>query len=169
MKTNWSHYAFVALGSNLGDSISLIQQARERLAGFAAGPLVHSSLWRSSPVDCPPGSPDFLNAVSAFVPAAELTPETLLSGLQELEREFGRRPKLVLNEARPIDLDLVSFQCETRATDRLRLPHPRAHLRQFVLRPLAEIAPELVLPGHAQTVSELLRPLRTDEHIHRLD
>lgn len=80
-----------------------------------------------------------------------------------MEREFGRRPKLVLNEPRPLDLDLIAFGSEKRSTPRLTLPHPRAHLRRFVLQPLNEIAPELILPGQLKSAGELLAELHTDE------
>jgi 2-amino-4-hydroxy-6-hydroxymethyldihydropteridine diphosphokinase len=134
----------------------------ERLLEFSHGPLLKSGLWQTTPVDCPPGSPLFLNAVVGFLPRPGQTPESLLSGLQALEREFGRRPKRVQNEPRPLDLDLIAFGDEVRATPELTLPHPRAHLRRFVLQPLAEIAPDLVLPGQRATVAELLRGLPND-------
>jgi 2-amino-4-hydroxy-6-hydroxymethyldihydropteridine diphosphokinase len=76
-----------------------------------------------------------------------------------MEVEFGRRPKQVLNEPRPLDLDLIAFGDQVRATRRLTLPHPRAHQREFVLRPLSEIAPRLVLPGQTKNVRQLLRAL----------
>lgn len=160
--------AFIALGSNLGDSTEILSQAMERLAGFSAQPLLHSSLWATSPVDCPPGSPDFVNAVVGIIPLPDETPESLLAKLQELEKEFGRRPKKVMNEPRPLDLDVIAFGQETRNTPALIVPHPRAHLRQFVLSPLAEIAPELVLRLQQQTVRELQRDLVTDETIRRV-
>ena len=159
---------FVALGSNLGDSISVLVEAMERLEAFSAGPVRRSSFWGTSPVDCPPGSPPFVNAVVALTPVAGETPETLLGKLQALEREFGRRPKKVLNEPRPLDLDIIAWGNETRSTPALTLPHPRAAQRQFVLRPLAEIAPDLVLPGGVNSVAALLAELRTDEVIRRL-
>jgi 2-amino-4-hydroxy-6-hydroxymethyldihydropteridine diphosphokinase len=161
--------ALVALGSNLDDSARLLVAAMDRLARWAEGPLWRSSLWRSAPVDCPPDSPDFLNAVAAFRPRAEETPETLLARLRALEREFGRRPKVMLNEPRPLDLDLIAFGRETRATPELTLPHPRAHRRRFVLAPLAQIAPELVLPGQRLTVRELLAALPPDPSLVPLD
>ena len=162
------HSVFVALGSNLGDSISVLVEAMERLEEFSAGPVRRSSFWGTSPVDCPPGSPPFVNAVVALTPVAGETPETLLGKLQALEREFGRRPKKVLNEPRPLDLDIIAWGNETRSTPSLTLPHPRAARRQFVLRPLAEIAPDLVLPGGVNSVAALLAELRTDEVIRRL-
>ncbi|MFM8471448.1 MAG: 2-amino-4-hydroxy-6-hydroxymethyldihydropteridine diphosphokinase, partial [Limisphaerales bacterium] len=123
---------------------------------------------RSTPVDCPPGSPDFINAVVALTPLPRLTPESLLAELQALEREFGRQPKKVLNEARPLDLDLIAWGSEVRNTPTLTLPHPRAHLRRFVLEPLNELAPDFVLPGQTRTVAELLAGLRTNEALERL-
>ncbi len=159
---------FVALGGNLGDARSAIPDATGRLETFSCTPLLRSSLWRSTPVDCPPGSPDFINAVVALTPLPSLTPESLLAELQAIEREFGRRPKVVLNEARPLDLDLIAWGREVRDTPVLTLPHPRAHLRRFVLQPLSELAPELVLPGQTQTVAELLAGLRTDEVLERV-
>ena len=155
--------AFIALGSNLGESATLLDLAFARLEQFSVVPVRRSSLYRSAPVDCPPGSPDFLNAVAAIIPKPGETPETLLAKLQQLEREFGRRPKLVLNEPRPIDLDLITFGGEVRAMVGLILPHPRAHLRGFVLMPLAELAPELILPGQGRSVRELLAGLPMDQ------
>ena len=110
-------------------------------------------------MDCPPGSPPFVNAAAALVPLPNETPESLLAKLQALEKEFGRRPKMLLNEPRPLDLDLIAFGNEVRNTPELTLPHPRAHLRRFVLQPLSEIAPDFRLPGHAHTVRELLDAL----------
>lgn len=159
---------FVALGSNLGDSPAVLASAFDRLGNWSATPIRRSSMWTSTPVDCPPGSPRFLNAVAELSPRPGETPESLLLAMQALEREFGRRPKLVLNEARPLDLDLIAWGHQTRTTAQLTLPHPRAHLRRFVLQPLAELAPELLLPGQTATVEELLRELKTDEVLHRM-
>lgn len=139
-----------------------------RLAAFSCAPLLRSSLWRSAPVDCPPGSPDFINAVAAFAPMSNLTPESLLAELQKLECEFGRQPKTVLNEARPLDLDLIAWGDEVRNSPTLTLPHPRAHLRHFVLCPLAELAPDLVLPGQSRTVAELLAALGPATGVQRM-
>ena len=161
--------ALVALGSNQGDSPRLVRAAMKRLAGLSVDPPRCSSLWQTSPVDCPPGSPPFINAVAMLFPRAEETPETLLDALQALEREFGRQPKAVLNESRPLDLDLIAFGEETRATPGLVLPHPRACQRRFVLAPLAEVAPNLVLPGQTKAVRDLLASLRSTEAVRRLE
>lgn len=162
--SEFKKYAIVALGSNLGRSREAIQAAITHAKFVTGQPILSSSIWETTPVDCPPGSPKFLNAVVAFAPQQGETPETLLAKLQELEKTFGRQPKKVLNEPRPLDLDLIAFGQETRSTPQLTLPHPRAHLRRFVLQPLSEIAPDLVLPGQTKTVSELLAELPDDEH-----
>lgn len=94
-----------------------------------------------------------------LVPRNHETPDSLLKKLQDLEKEFGRAPKKVFNEPRPLDLDLIAFGSEVRSTSELTLPHPRAHLRRFVLEPLAEIAPDLVLPGQGRPVAALLQDL----------
>jgi 2-amino-4-hydroxy-6-hydroxymethyldihydropteridine diphosphokinase len=155
--------AIIALGSNLGDSQKILRAALARLQSFSDEPMLKSSLWQTTPVDCPPGSPRFLNAVAGLVPQENETPESLLAKLQVLEKEFGRQPKKNLNEPRPLDLDLIAFGNEIRSTASLTLPHPRAHQRRFVLQPLNEIAANLVLPGQAKTVAQLLTALSDAE------
>lgn len=162
------HLSYIALGSNLGDSRKIILDAMARLQSFSDASVIKSSLWQTSPVDCPPDSPKFVNAIVGFGPRKNETPESLLKKLRELEKEFGRVPKTILNEPRPLDLDLIAFGSETRDTPELILPHPRAHLRRFVLQPLSEIAPELILPGQGKTVAELLAGLPADETVTRL-
>jgi 2-amino-4-hydroxy-6-hydroxymethyldihydropteridine diphosphokinase len=160
--------AFVSLGSNLGDSRQIVLDAIKQLQDFSDEPVLRSSLWQTSPVDCPPGSPNFVNAVVGLVPRKGETPESLLKKLRELEKEFGRSAKKVLNEPRSLDLDLIAFGDATRNTQHLTLPHPRAHWRRFVLQPLSEIAPELVLSGQWKTVSQLLAELPAGETVTRL-
>jgi 2-amino-4-hydroxy-6-hydroxymethyldihydropteridine diphosphokinase len=160
--------AFIALGSNLGDSVENISLAIQRLSAFSAQPLARSSLWQTTPVDCPPGSPPFVNAVVRITPLPNETPESLVHALQALEKEFGRQAKKVMNEARPLDLDLIAFGDATRDTQQLVLPHPRAHERRFVLQPLSEIAPDLVLPRRSRSVSQLLAALPPDEGMSKL-
>ena len=159
---------FVALGSNLGASAALLRQAMDWLAGGASAPLRRSSLWRTTPVDCPPGSPPFLNAVVELALPASLSPESFLEKLQALEQKAGRQPKKILNEPRPLDLDLIAFGEERRNAPDLVLPHPRAHLRRFVLEPLCEIAPALILPGQTKTASQLLAQLSPGEVVERI-
>ena len=157
--------ALIALGSNLGDSATIINAAFVRLQQLSVKPIRKSSLWRTVPVDCPPGSPVFINAACALIPSREENPESLLSKLLQMEREFGRRTKTVLNEPRPLDLDLIAFDGEVRDTPELTLPHPRAHLRRFVLQPLGEITPDFTLPGQKQTVLQLLAALPSGENV----
>jgi 2-amino-4-hydroxy-6-hydroxymethyldihydropteridine diphosphokinase len=155
--------AFVALGSNLGDSRALIRQAMNQLQAFSTAPVLRSSLWQTTPVDCPPGSPPFINAMVGLRPPSEETPLALLHRLQQLEAAFGRNPKKTLNEARLLDLDLIAMGSLVIHHPELELPHPRAHLRRFVLQPLAEIAPDFIFPGQARTVLELLHSLPSDD------
>lgn len=160
--------AFVALGANLGNPRDTFRAVLARLSRSSLQPLRTSSLWETEPVDCPPGSPPFLNAVVEMVPLPTLTPESLLEQLLRLEREFGRSPSPIRNAPRPLDLDLIAFGAEQRATERLVLPHPRAHLRRFVLEPLAELAPDLVLPGLSLSVRELLGRLPPNPAVRRV-
>jgi len=160
--------SYVALGSNLGRSAKVLRDATERLQKFSDAPILKSSLWQTAPVECPPGSPKFVNAVVALVPRTTETPESLLQKLRALEKEFGRAPKKALNEPRPLDLDLIAFGNEIRNTPELILPHPRAHQRRFVLQPLGEIAAELILPGQTKTVAQLLAQLPPDETVTRI-
>ncbi|HEY1717414.1 MAG TPA: 2-amino-4-hydroxy-6-hydroxymethyldihydropteridine diphosphokinase [Verrucomicrobiae bacterium] len=168
IKSSKFKIAIVALGSNLGDSRKIILDAMTRLQKFSDVPILQSSLWQTAPVDCPPDSPKFVNAVVGLIPKENETPESLLKKLRELETEFGRAPKTVLNEPRPLDLDLIAFGNEIRNLSELILPHPRAHLRKFVLQPLSEIAPDFILPGQAKTVSQLLAGLDSEEIVERL-
>ncbi len=160
--------AFIALGSNLGDPKQNVVQAMDRLQELSDFPLLRSSLWQSTPVDCPPGSPLFINAVVGLLPRVSATPESLLDQLQGLELEFGRRPKTVRNEPRPLDLDLIAFRQELRDSEHLTLPHPRARQRRFVLQPLSEIAADLILPGQSLSVRQLLETLDSSERVLRL-
>jgi 2-amino-4-hydroxy-6-hydroxymethyldihydropteridine diphosphokinase len=169
---------FVALGSNLGESRQILLDAMAQLQKISATVILKSSLWQTSPVNCPPDSPKFLNAIVALSPFAEETPESLLEKLQALEKEFGRSAKKILNEPRPLDLDLIAFGTEIRPaapkgseggnSPELILPHPRAHTRRFVLQPLNEIAPDFVLPGQTQTVAQLLAELNNDERCEKV-
>jgi 2-amino-4-hydroxy-6-hydroxymethyldihydropteridine diphosphokinase len=161
--------AIVALGSNLGDSANVLREAMAQLQEFSDEPLLKSSLWQTTPVDCPPGSPKFVNAVIGLVPRKDETPETLLRKLQALERQLGRLPKRIINEPRPLDLDLIAYDREIRDSRELTLPHPRAHRRRIVLQPLSEIAPDLRLPGQTGSVSQLLAELSDTAVVKRLD
>lgn len=160
--------AYIALGSNVGDSPSILRRAMDQLALLSRKPLLRSSLWQTTPVDCPPGSPTFVNAVIALFPLPEENSWSLLTKMLLMEREFGRRQKVVHNEPRRLDLDMISYGDEISSRPELILPHPRAHERRFVLQPLNEIAPNLTLPGHRRTVAQLLAALVSKEITVRL-
>jgi len=158
----------IALGANLGDPEAQLREAFDELRRLSSTPLRTSSLWSSTPDRCPPGSPRFVNAVAIATPFPGDTPEIWLERLQALERQAGRRPKVVLNEARPLDLDLIAWGDLILESPRLVLPHPRAHQRRFVLAPLAELLPHRVLIGHGRTVAELLAAAPEDSGLRRL-
>jgi 2-amino-4-hydroxy-6-hydroxymethyldihydropteridine diphosphokinase len=160
--------AIIALGSNLGKSREAITTAMTHLESCSDAPVLKSSIWQTTPVDCPPGSPPFLNAVVGLLFQKDETPVTLLEKMQAMEKTFGRAPKKILNEPRPLDLDLITFGNEAYTGPDLVLPHPRAHQRRFVLQPLSEIAPELILPGQTQTVAQLLAALPPDDGMTRV-
>ena len=158
----------VALGSNLGNSVASVRGAFGRLDRWSASPVARSSLWDTTPVDCPAGSPRFVNAAARLEVPAGMSPRSLLAALQSIEIEFGRRTKAVMNEARPLDLDLIAWGSLRLDTVDLVLPHPRAHLRRFVLAPLSEVAPDFVLPGQTSTIRGLLEVLVSDERVVRI-
>jgi 2-amino-4-hydroxy-6-hydroxymethyldihydropteridine diphosphokinase len=155
----------IGLGSNQGDSQSIVRDAMARLEVFASGPVRSSRLWRTSPVDCPPDSGDFVNAAVAFTAIAELTPEALLSELKSLEREYGRQRVPVRNAPRELDLDLLLFGDQIRDSEAFTLPHPRAVDRLFVLAPAAEVLPDAIWPGTCESIAELLRKIDSDEQV----
>ncbi len=136
--------AFVGLGSNLGDTRATLAAAFAALAALPHTTLAgRSALYCSAPVDAT--GPDYLNAVAAL--DTTLAPLELLHGLQRIETVHGReRPHP--NAPRTLDLDLLLYGMQHMDRAELRLPHPRMHLRAFVLRPLLDLAPGLVLPGH---------------------
>ena len=145
--------AYVGLGSNLGDRAgNLLLAVRGMLdAGFRVTRL--SSIYETEPVDvC--DQPLFLNMV-AEVRVEIFSPEQMMARLLRIEYARGRRRK-TSRGPRTIDLDLLLYGNERSATEFLQLPHPRLHLRRFVLTPLAELAPELLHPTLHQTISQLL-------------
>jgi 2-amino-4-hydroxy-6-hydroxymethyldihydropteridine diphosphokinase len=149
----------VALGSNLGDRLENLQAARRQIIGLAdvQPPILSSGIYESEPVDCEPGALKFLNAAVEF--DYEGDPIHLLEQLVRIEEGLGRTRDHRKNVSRTIDIDLL--YCGDRGIDneRLQLPHPRMHLRKFVLQPLADIRPDLILPNQTRTVADLLAEL----------
>lgn len=152
--------ATIALGSNLGWREGTLERAVAQLARLPDTRLVARSRWHETePVGGPPGQPQFLNGVVRL--STGLGPRELLAALQELERAAGRTRENGLRDGpRTLDLDLVFYGSRRVAEPDLVLPHPRAEERLFVLEPLAEFAPEEVLPGCAKTVRERVAELR---------
>lgn len=148
--------------------MDIICAARAALKSFSSGTFLASSLYRTSPVDCPPDSADFINAAVAFEPVHGLTPEKLLDEAKAMERAFGRGGVWARNAPRPLDVDVLVYGRERRSSAQFTVPHPRATERAFVLVPLDEIVPDFVWPGGTATVNELLAELDTDEVISRL-
>ena len=159
----------LGLGSNRGDSTQTMVAAIEALVRFAQpGSLRSSRLWRTTPVDCPPGSPDFVNAVVRMDVEDRIRPEDFLKSLQAMENRFGRVRDGNRNAARTLDLDLICWGRLILDQPELRLPHPRAHQRAFVLAPMAEINADFRLPGFDHTVAQQLSSLVGDVGVERL-
>ncbi len=135
--------AYIGLGANLGPALDTLRAAAARIAQWpGAGNAQTSSIWRSAPLDA--SGPDFLNAALAL--DTTLSPLALLDALRAIEAEHGReRP--YRNAPRTLDLDLLLYGELTLNHPRLELPHPRLHLRRFVLAPLVELDPALRIPG----------------------
>ena len=144
--------AYVALGANLDDPAAQLTCALASLGELSQTTLIAaSSLYRTAPVGVTE-QPDYVNAVCAL--QTELTPEALLEALLGIETQFGRRRDYHY-APRTLDLDLLLFDAETRDSAPLTLPHPRMHLRAFVLAPLVEIAPDCRIPGRGTAVAWL--------------
>lgn len=154
---------FVALGANLGDPIATVKAAILALRALPDTQFIaSSSLYRTAPVGLR-HQPDFINAVVEVI-AVSPAP-TFLNLLFAIEEDFGRR-RSVRNAPRTLDLDLLLYGDMVSRDPELTLPHPRLHERAFVLAPLAEIAPRLMIPGRA-SVAELLRGC-ADQRIEKL-
>ena len=144
--------AFVGVGANLENPLQQVRQAISELDAIEhTSVLVSSSLYRSAPVGYA-DQPDFINAVAKL--QTGLSPRELLDALHAIENRHGRR-RSVRNAPRTLDLDLLLYGTLVVDEEGLTLPHPRMHERAFVLLPLAEVAPQVFLPGHAP-VSQLL-------------
>jgi 2-amino-4-hydroxy-6-hydroxymethyldihydropteridine diphosphokinase len=140
--------AYVALGSNLKEPILQVNKALKALATLPDTSVVKaSSLYQTAPVGYD-HQPDFINAVAEL--NTWLTPDSLLEALLDIETVFGRERPFP-NAPRVLDLDLLLYDAIDMQTEKLILPHPRMHLRGFVMLPLAEISPELTLPNGMRT------------------
>ena len=144
--------AYVALGANLGDPKATVLAAFAALANLPESRVARcSSLYRTAPVGIL-SQPDFVNAVALLETA--LAPEALLDALLDIEARFGRIRR-ERNGPRTLDLDLLLYDDIELDLPRLTLPHPRLHLRAFVLLPLAEVAPDLAIPRRGSVAAWL--------------
>jgi 2-amino-4-hydroxy-6-hydroxymethyldihydropteridine diphosphokinase len=150
----------IALGSNLGDRLANLRAARKAIVDLASikPPVLSSPVYETEPVACEPGAGKFLNAV--LETEYDGDPSELLEQLARVEESLGRERDHVRNVSRKIDIDLLYAGDLRVENERLQLPHPRMHLRKFVLRPLADIRPDLLLPDQIKTVRELLAQIK---------
>ncbi len=146
--------AYIGLGSNLGDRAGNLLLAVRGMMNASLAVVRLSSIYETEPMDVRE-QPAFLNMVAELAVNPLPPPEQLLARLLRIEYALGRR-RDVRRGPRTIDLDLLLYGTEQRATPFLTLPHPRLHRRRFVLTPLAEIAPYLVHPTLQRTFGELL-------------
>lgn len=149
------HRAFIALGTNLGDRLLNLSEARRQLASLGS---LRRGLVIETPALLPPEDPTpqpaYLNSVDEL--STTLSPRELFTNLKRIERHMGRR--LTTRWApRIIDLDLILFDDLVHTDDTLIIPHPRMHERRFVLEPLAHLAPNLRHPLNGQSVQALLQ------------
>jgi 2-amino-4-hydroxy-6-hydroxymethyldihydropteridine diphosphokinase len=146
----------VALGSNLGDRLANLRTARKAIVDLSANSasVLVSPVYETEPVGCEPGADKFLNSVLEIEYDGDPTP--LLQKLIRIEESLGRDRKHARNVSRKIDIDLLYADDLNIENKQLQLPHPRLHQRKFVLQPLADIRPNLILPSQTKTVAELL-------------
>jgi 2-amino-4-hydroxy-6-hydroxymethyldihydropteridine diphosphokinase len=154
--------AYIGIGANLGDARANVEEALTRLSALpATAVLARSSLWKTAPIDS--SGDDYINAVACIDTA--LAAPALLEALLAIELAHGReRP--YRNAPRTLDLDILLYGDMRIDTPDLRVPHPRMHQRAFVLAPLCEIAPNLVIAGVGAAAA--LLPLVADQAIERL-
>jgi 2-amino-4-hydroxy-6-hydroxymethyldihydropteridine diphosphokinase len=149
-----THHIYLGLGSNLGDRHANLGAAAEALSP-GVRILQRSGVYATVPWGFT-DQPEFLNQV--LEAETDLAPRDLLKLLKDTEMQLGRQPRFK-NGPREIDIDILLIEDLVLNEDRLRVPHPGLHERAFILTPLADVAPDLVIPGQQETVKELLARL----------
>lgn len=155
----------VALGSNIGDRLGNLRRARSAIYSLpkVTQPFLASSVYATAPIDCESGAGEFLNAVIEF--EYDGNPRDLMAGFRRIEAGLGRRSRHARNESRTIDVDLLyAGDLEVRDPD-LEIPHPRMAGRLFVMQPLAEIQPGLILPGQQKSAAEIVAALQKTDTV----
>src|SRR3984893_4132291 len=159
----------IGLGSNVGDRLAYLREGFRRIRSLHTGskPLLVSSVFETSPIDCAPGTNPYLNAAVEI--QFSRPPIVLLDALLGIEREMGRPSKRPRNAPRSIDLDVLYVGNRVLNNPEIIIPHPRLSQRRFVLLPLSEIAPDLILAGQTATVRSLLNELQDPGTVTRID
>jgi 2-amino-4-hydroxy-6-hydroxymethyldihydropteridine diphosphokinase len=156
----------LALGSNLGDRMANLRAARRAMVDLVGDKnLLASPVYETEPVGCEPGAGKFLNAVLEIEYDGD--PTELLVHMIEIEESLGRKRDHASSVSRKIDIDLLYADDLNVENERLQLPHPRMHLRRFVLQPLADIRPDLILSGQTKAVRELFAQLKDSATVTR--
>ncbi len=148
---------FLALGSNKGDRAFHLRNAVRALNGNGFTVRRVSSVYETDPIGCEPGAAPFLNCIVRG--SWEASPEALLDLCQALEKTSGRDPEHSLWVSRELDIDIILFDAEVIESERLKIPHPLAHKRAFVMIPLHDIAPNVIFPNFRLSAEELLKDL----------
>jgi 2-amino-4-hydroxy-6-hydroxymethyldihydropteridine diphosphokinase len=158
----------IALGSNLGDRLANLRSGRDEVLQIAgvSSPLLVSRVYETEPVCSGPDAGAFLNAVIEVEFTGQ--PFDLLESLQHIETSHGRPSKRPRNAPRTLDLDILYIGNLVLSNEEVVIPHPRLHLRRFVLAPLADIRPQLTLPGQQRSVAEILAALSDPAGVTRL-
>lgn len=147
----------IALGSNLGNSLTILENAIKTLVEIPEVSLISASSWyKTKPIG--PPQPDYINGCAIF--DVQLTPQELLTKLIEIEQKFGRTREIYWGP-RTLDLDIILYNDLILKSSNLYIPHPRMRERPFVLVPLAEIAPFWIDPVTNLNISDLLEKLDT--------
>lgn len=161
--------AALSLGSNLGERLQWLEQA---LSLIAANPDIRitetSPVYETEPCDAPAvfAALNYLNMVA--VVETSLPPLVFSDAIHAIEDSLGRCRADGPNHPRNIDIDIICYGNRSLQTPSLILPHPRAHLRRFVLQPLADLCPQLILPNQSRSVTELLNGLPETPRVKRL-
>ena len=157
--------AYIGFGSNLGDSLSMLEAVKKEINASKGFVLKRTSpIYRTQPIDVPDQQDDYINAV--FEIETSLEPEDILKQLAAIEDRHGRTRGKIRNSARTLDLDLLLVGNHSVQSEILTLPHPRIHQRAFVLFPLYDLSPDLQVPGQGR-VEKLLEKVR-DQEMQRL-
>lgn len=155
-----SREAILSLGSNLGDRLARINQACDALAALPETRLTaRSPVYETDPVDVPARFSGDLYLNCVVIVETRLPPSAFSDALHAVEVRLGRTRGAALHLPRTLDIDILAIDDLVSDSPELTLPHPRAHVRRFVLQPLADLRPDYRFPGQSQTVSRLLQDL----------